>query len=132
MNISEDDVLGVLKQIETGDITLVPEYDPQERIKGDVLYRASNGWTIEVSNWSGEFAGIVEIGLPDGSVLDIDHLDRCMPGVAEYSPGKDVAWRAYRMKALETGFIYLSDDNLGRFADAKGGAVVSNPSSEPP
>ena len=132
MNVSEDDVLGVLKQIETGGVTLVPDYDPQERIKGDVLYRASNGWTIEVSNWSGEFAGIVEIGLPDGSILDMDHLDRCMPGVAEYFPGKDVAWRAYRMKALETGFIYLSDDNLGRFADAKEGTVVSNPSTEPP
>ena len=80
MNWLEDDVLGVLKQIETGCVTLVPDHDPQEHIKGDILYRASNGWTIEASNWSGEFAGIVEIGLADGSILDIDHLDRHMPG----------------------------------------------------
>lgn len=132
MNVSEDDVLGVLKQIEAGDITLAPDYDPQERIKGDILYRASNGWAIEVSNWSGEFAGIAEIGLPDGSILDMEHLDQHMPGVAEYFPDEDVAWRAYRMKALETGFIYLSEDKLGQFADAEKGAVMSNPSSEPP
>ncbi|WP_321489115.1 hypothetical protein [uncultured Hyphomonas sp.] len=129
---TEDEVMAVLRQIETGDVTLVLEQDPQEQIKGDILYRASNGWTIEVSNWSGEFAGIVEIGLPDGSILDMDHFDRHMPGVAEYFPDEDVAWRAYRMKAVETGFIYLSEGKLGRFADAEEGTTESNPSSEPP
>lgn len=129
---TENEVMAVLRQIEAGSVTLVPGQDPQDQIKGDTLYRASNGWTIEVSNWSGEFAGIVEIGLPDGRILDMDHLDRHMPGVAEYFPDKDVAWRAYRMKAVETGFIYLSEDKLGQFAEAEEGAVVSNPSSEPP
>ncbi|MCA8892183.1 MAG: hypothetical protein KDA56_10280 [Hyphomonas sp.] len=129
---TEDEVMAVLRQIETGDVTLVPEQDPQEQIKSDILYRASNGWTVEVSNWSGEFAGIVEVGLPDGGILDMEYLDRHMPRVAEYFPDEDVAWRAYRMKAVETGFIYLSDDKLGRFADAEEGATVSNPSNEPP
>ncbi|MEZ5986114.1 MAG: hypothetical protein R3B94_09200 [Hyphomonas sp.] len=132
MTVTEADVLGVLKQIEAGDVTLTPDRDPQEYIKSDILFRASNGWTIEVSNWSGEFAGIVEVGLPDGRVLDQEYLDLHMPTVAEYFPDDDVAWRAYRMKAVETGFLYLSDDKLGRFANVEEGAVVSNPSREPP
>lgn len=50
MMVSEANVLGVLKQIESGDITLTPLCDLQERIKGGGLYRANNDWTIEVSN----------------------------------------------------------------------------------
>lgn len=132
MMVSEANVLGVLKQIESGNITLMPECDPQERIKGDILYRASNGWTIEVSNWAGEFAGIVEIGLPDGSVLDGEYLDRHMPEVAQYFPDADVAWQSYRMKPVEAGFIYISDDNPRILAGVEAGEVIANATREPP
>lgn len=132
MNVSQADVLGVLKQIEAGKITLVPDLDPQERIKGDITFRASNGWTIEVSNWSGKFAGIVEIGLPDGRVLDADYLERYMPAVSMYFPETDIAWRAYRMKAVETGFIYQADDEPGKFEGAQAGQVIANATREPP
>lgn len=132
MTVSEADVLSVLTQIEAGEITLVPDVDPQEQIKGDILYRASNGWTIEVSNWSGEFAGIVEIGLPDGRVLDAEYLDRHMPEVAQYFPDADIAWRAYRMKAVETGFIYVSDDKPAISGGVEAGQVITNPTREPP
>lgn len=132
MRVEQSDVLRILKQVEAGEIRLVPDQNPQEKIKGDILYRASNGWTIEVSNWDGDFAGIVEIGLPDGSVIDLEYLDRHMPLVAEYFPEADVAWRAYRMKAVETGYLYQSQDELDRYADAKEGAVISNPDRAPP
>lgn len=131
-NVTEDTVLMVLSRIETGNITLTPDEDPQIKTKGDILYRASNGWTIEVSNWSGEFAGIVEIGLPDGSVLDADCLEDRMPAVSLYFPDYETAWRIFGMKPIDCGFIYQSDDKMERFAGAKDGDVISNPDDQPP
>lgn len=132
MAIDQEDILKVLRQVEMGEITLTPNKDPLYQIKGDILFAASNGWTIEVSNWSGEFAGIVEITIADGTVLDTDYLEKNMPMVDQYFPEAEVALRAYGMKPIEVGFLYLSHDKLGRFEGAKAGDVISNPNHEPP
>ena len=132
MSVTESDVLEVLRAIEMGEIMLTPDRDPQEQFKGDILFSAPDGWKIEVSNWSGEFAGIVEIVLPDGRVLDMEYLDTRMPQVAAYFPDADVAWFAYGMKKIISGYIYVSADKPGRFADAEPGDVISNPGEEPP
>jgi len=98
VHVFEQEILTFLKQIETGEVTLVPLLDPQVHIKSDILYKASNGWSIEISNWSGQFSGIVEIILPNGEVLDVDFLDTHMQNVCLYFPDPEVEWLAYRMK----------------------------------
>ena len=130
--IHEVEILSVLKRIETGALTVTPDQDPQEQIKGDILFRVSNGWKIEVCNWSGEFGGIVEIITPDGQILDTDYLERHMPRVDDYYPEPDIADNAWGMKPVETGFIYVSDVKPGRLKDAKANDVISNPNAGPP
>ena len=98
VHISEQEVLAFLEQIETGEVTLVPQLDPQVHIKGDIPYKASNSWCIEISNWSGQFSGISEIILPSGEVLDVGFIDTHMPKVALYFPDPDIEWQVYRMK----------------------------------
>ncbi len=132
MSVTERDVLDILNQIEQGDLTLFPDVNPQEQIKGDILYRASNGWKIEVSNWSGAFGGIVEITLPNGQILDLEYLDAAMPNVAQYFPTNAVAWQAYHMRTVETGYVYESEDKPGPFETAHIGEIVANPTPEPP
>lgn len=132
MHITQAEVLAFLNQIEVGDVTLTSDVDPQETTKGDIHYEASNGWTIIVSNWSGEFAGIVEICLPDGTCLDSEYFEQNMPDVDLYFPDAEVAWHAYRMKPVETGFIYKSIDKLGPFENASTGKIIANPDRSPP
>lgn len=132
MDITEDEILHMLRQIELMRITLVPQQDPHIKIKGDILYHASNGWSIEVCNWSGEFGGIVEVIAPDGSIFDTDYLEAHMPKVEAYFPSKVVAWRAYGMKPIECGFLYRAKNKLGPFRDAKPDDVISHPDREPP
>ena len=132
MEVSEEDVLAFLRQIETGEVILTPTLNPQVHIKGEILYEADNGWKIEISNWSGQFSGIVEIVLPNGRILDMDFLDENMPDVCFYSPDKDVEWRAYRMKKTIWGYIYKPEGKLGIFEGAKAGQIISNPDREPP
>lgn len=98
LNITEREVLYFLRQIELGEVTLTPDIDPQVQYKGDVLFTASNGWKIEVSNWSGQFSGIVEFILPDAQVIDDDFLQKYLQSVCHYFPNPDVEWRAYKMK----------------------------------
>lgn len=98
VHITEQEVLAFLVQIETGEVTLLPQIDPQAHIKSDSPYKASNGWVIEISNWSGQFSGISEIILPSGEVLDVDFLDTHMPEVDLYFPDPEVEWRAYGMR----------------------------------
>lgn len=74
-------------------------------MKRDILFRADNGWIFEVSNWSGEFAGIVEVITPGGFVLDPEYLEKYMPDVDQYFPTTDVAENVWGMKAVESGFI---------------------------
>lgn len=132
MNISEQDVLDVLKQIETGEVTLIAQLDPQIQSKGDIPFKASNGWTIEVSNWSGEFAGIVEIILPDGTILDGEYLEKHMPTVDLYFPDKEVEWRCYGMKPIIVGYIYRPIDKIGLFENCQDGQIISTAKREPP
>lgn len=132
MVADEAAVLLILKQIETGELTVTPDQDPQEQIKGDILFRVSNGWTIEVSNWSGEFAGIVEVITSEGQVLDTNFLEHNMPRVDDYFPDPDVASRVWGMKPVETGFIYAADAEPRRLEGAKAGDVIANPDSGPP
>jgi hypothetical protein len=78
VHISEQEVLAFLAQIETGEVTLLPQLDPQVHIKSGIPYKASNDWIIEMSNWSGEFSGISETTLPSGEILDDDFLETHM------------------------------------------------------
>lgn len=132
MGISENDILSLLKDIERGKVKLTPDEDPQEQIKGDILFRTENGWTFEVSNWCGEFAGIVEVVTPDGSVLDTEFLEHHMSRVHDYFPSADVAEHAWGMKAVECGFIYVADSKPGRLQNAKAGDIIANPDDGPP
>ncbi|MEP3071189.1 hypothetical protein [Maricaulis sp.] len=132
MSVTQAEVIDVLRRIEAGEITLTPDRDPQEHIKGDILFSASNGWKIEVSNWSGEFGGIVEIGLPGGGNLDLEYLETHMPEVGQYFPTGEVAWRAYRMKAVEAGFVYVPVDKTGPLATASPGDLIEIADRKPP
>lgn len=132
MSATEHDVLQVLCRIENGEITMIPALDPQRYIKSDISYHASNGWTIEVACWSGEFSGIVEVRLPDGQILDVDFLETDMPQVSTYLPDSEVAWRAYRMGTAEVGYVYMPSDEPGLFDGVDSGAVVENPERKAP
>lgn len=101
--ITEAEVLSILRQIELGEVMLTPDVDPQIQFKGDVLFTASNGWKIEVSNWSGNFGGIVEIILPGGQVLDDDFLQEHLQSVCHYFPSPEFEWRAYKMRDNTSG-----------------------------
>jgi len=63
--VNEEDILEFLIKIKEGKIKLSAKDDPQVKIKGDIIYEASDGWKIEVSNWSGTFSGITEIIHPE-------------------------------------------------------------------
>ncbi|MEP3890424.1 MAG: hypothetical protein ABJN69_08140 [Hellea sp.] len=132
MTVTEQDVLDVLRQIETGEVTLTAQIDPQIQTKGDIPYKASNGWTIEVSNWSGEFSGIGKIILPDGTILDDEFLDKHMPNVQLYFPEKEVEWRCYGMKPIIVGYIYRPIDKIGLFENCQDGQIISTAERKPP
>jgi hypothetical protein len=93
-NVSETEVMEVLRAIERGSVLLRPKRDPQDIYAGDVLYTASNGWRITIFNDANEWDYIDHIETSDGRTLDFDAIDQ-MPRVREYEPSEDVAWSRY-------------------------------------
>lgn len=132
IHITEAEILTVLRQVELGEITLTPDHDPQVKIKGDIIFTASNGWKIEVSNWSGHFSGISEIILSDGHVIDDDFLQEHLQSVCHYFPEPEIEWRAYKMKFTRIGYIYTPTDEIGLFQDSQPGQIVSCADRQPP
>lgn len=92
--ISEDDLLEFLKAIESGDITLKPEDDPQDVYAGRIRYTASNGWRMVVFNDANEWDYIEAVEAPDGRALDFCGIDT-MSTARCYEPSGDASWTRY-------------------------------------
>ena len=91
---TEGEVRDLLRRIETGDVTLTSETEPQH-VNGDVHYQCSNGWEIVVYNDVGQWDYLDEVASPDGRVTGHSAMNAIMPGVADYEPAAEVAWEAY-------------------------------------
>jgi DNA-directed RNA polymerase subunit RPC12/RpoP len=93
--ISEAELMDFLRAIEGGEVSLRPEFDPQDIYAGNVSYMASNGWRVTVFNDCNEWDYIDSVAAPDGRSLDFDSIDNHMPLAREYTPSDEVAWRRY-------------------------------------
>jgi hypothetical protein len=95
-SLTEVEVMGFLKAVENGSVTLRPDYSAQDVYAGNVPYTASNGWHITIFNDVNEWDYIDKIQTPDGNTVDFDVLEQ-MPLVNDYSPSDEIAWTRYRI-----------------------------------
>jgi DNA-directed RNA polymerase subunit RPC12/RpoP len=94
--ITEEELLGFLKAIEEGTISLQPEECiPQDIYAGNVPYLASNGWRITIFNDCNEWDYVDRVIAPDGRSLGFDEIDNFMSVAREYTPDTEVAWSRY-------------------------------------
>ena len=93
--ISEAEALAFLRAIETGEILLTPQENPQSVYAGNVLYSAANGWTITIFNDANEWDYIDEIKAPDGRKITHDDMFHSMPALENYELSDEIAWQRY-------------------------------------
>lgn len=92
--ITKQEILDFLHQIEEGVVTLKATHEPQDVYAGNVQYVASNGWKIVVFNDCNEWDYIDFIETPDGRQIDYETLSED-PELDAYEPPADVAWTRY-------------------------------------
>lgn len=94
MRIETDEILYILRAVETGGITLYASKDPQEVYAGVVHYEASNGWKIGIFNDCNEWDYIQYIEAPDGRRMDFDAIEDT-PELRDYRPTIEVIRQEY-------------------------------------
>lgn len=97
-----DDLCAVLEAIERGDVTIKPTgRTADETYAGNVVYRASNGWTIVVFNDCNCWDYLNSVAAPDGAEREYpsgehpesyDEIDELF---LSYSPPDDVIRNIY-------------------------------------
>lgn len=106
--LQESEVRDLLRAIEAGEITLVPEgEDPSAVGWGDAYYRTSNGWKITVFIDGYGWDNLDRIEAPDGRVLDYDNMST---DLHDYSPPPDVVAKAYLIRDNHRHGINASAD----------------------
>jgi hypothetical protein len=70
--ITVDELQAFLDAIETHAIDLVADVDPQDVYAGDVVYRASNGWTLTIFNDANEYDYVDRVTSADGRETQFD------------------------------------------------------------
>jgi hypothetical protein len=68
--IEAQELRELLEAIERGDVTLTTNRGPEKVYAGNVVYRASNGWTIQVFNDCGDWDYLDYVEAPDGRSVD--------------------------------------------------------------
>ncbi len=91
--MSPGEVLGLLKEIERGEVTLTAFEDPQKVYSGEVRYRASNGLELVVFNDANEWDYLDSVWQGRARLTDFDELEGSPAG--QYQPSAEVAWRCY-------------------------------------
>ena len=66
--------------------------DPQEIYAGNVVYRASNGWTVVVFNDANEYDYIDSVVAADGREIDFDQIELTD---LEWVPDDALAWKCF-------------------------------------
>jgi hypothetical protein len=92
--ISEEEIVKFLKEIEEGTVTLAPHHEPQDVYAGNVCYQASNGWEIVIFNDANVWDYIDCIQTSEGRSIDFDELED-MPKISKYRPSDEIAWCRY-------------------------------------
>lgn len=96
MKLATKDVLDFLKQIETGEVQLSAEVDPQDVYAGNVHYAASNGWKIVIFNDCNEWDYVDRVESSDGRAWNFgDDDDEGEPISHGYDVSNEVAWERY-------------------------------------
>lgn len=80
--IEPEELRSFFRGLETRDVELVADIDPQEVYAGNVVYRASNGWVLTVFNDANEFDYVDEVVTSDGRRMEFRDL-----------LGTDLDWR---------------------------------------
>lgn len=76
MNITSQEAMQLLRDIETGAVTLTPLDDWWEVFAGNVRYTTSNGWTIIVFNDCNDWDYVDTLTAPDGRSAEYEDLPR--------------------------------------------------------
>lgn len=87
---TQEEVLAVLRQIETGEVLVTPDQHPFDVFAGNVSYEASNGWTFVIFNDCDDWDYVDSFAAPGEPFVSI--FDR--PGfedVISYRPSAEVA-----------------------------------------
>ena len=92
--LTKDDLLRFLREIEKGQITLTPLQDPQDVYAGVVPYRASNGWQIEIFNDANEWDYVEKVVTASGRQYNYGDFEGDRE-VEFYEPTVEVAWKQY-------------------------------------
>lgn len=115
--LTENEILVFLKNIESGEIRLTPNVEAQQVFAGNVEYQASNGWRITIFNDANEWDYIDEIVTNDGRQIEYNQLES-MPLVNKYVPSDEISWEGYgipgyckfKCKKCGTEFKYKKDN----------------------
>lgn len=73
--ISTEELEAFLYAITAREVELVADADPQDVYAGNVVYRASNGWTIVIFNDANEYDYIDSIESADARTIRFDDID---------------------------------------------------------
>jgi len=88
--VGSEELRAFFRAIESGEIRLVAEIEPQEIYAGNVSYRASNGWRVVVFNDANEFDYVDHLVADDGRSIDFEQLEGSH---VAWHPDDDMAWR---------------------------------------
>lgn len=102
MEITPEDVMQVLENIEKGRITLsLVDLDSVRCGWADLEYKASNGWTLVVFEYEYTWDYLDAIIFPDGSKINLRQgevlNDPKWEGVREYRPPREVIRNVYQI-----------------------------------
>lgn len=96
--ISEKDLEAFLRAIESGQIKLKAQEEPQSIYAGNIEYFASNGWRIMVFNDANEWDYIEAIWDSHGNLkeeVDLASGQRISIVDFNYQPGEQASWTYY-------------------------------------
>ena len=118
--LTEIEILHQLQQIDSGDVWVY--YDGNPEWFDDVVYKCTNGWTINANIRRGAFNYIDQITTPDGRTADFDQIAK-MPSVySGWYPADEDHWGLKRPEPIDWS-VYLKE-----YAPAKGmvGAMIQS------
>lgn len=96
MSLKESEILEVLKDIETGKLTLKLIENHHAISSGNVVYTVSNGWQITIFKDADNWDYIDNIKTCDGRTIGFNKLDS-LPEIKNYYPPKQACLAIYEM-----------------------------------
>ena len=116
--VTEDAILALLHDVETGAVRLEREQHPQAVYSGKVGYQASNGWRLILFILGNAWDFLEELTPPGGPTLHRSQLST-MRRLEAYLPAQEVAWKRWSVPGWCTFLCERCEREVRRFSELR-------------